>query len=342
MAHFPSRLRALLVAAMIAVATFASSPARAATDETLARTQWTHLDCSACLAVAAVLGGRMNSTLKKMPGSYQVSHRLERDADARRQDYRTGELRGVEVLDGVCDQGVMRSFLLRTNPRTKVRGFHVKDFEHTRAGHRTALLETAAFPDGYDTTNGWYKAQQPGRLTPVAHYYSRRERLKMGRAFYHTAAQTACAALANAHDDELTEIVRRADWLSEVEEQLCGLGWGEVVANTRAGIRQAQRARAKAERGSAGLPPAEDDNDSDGEEDLWKGLAVPVSGVCSDVEAVKASAELDQRRWFAWSEKRKAARGEGGVAAVKVTAAPQPTGDSVTGAPADTTGDSDL
>lgn len=262
-----------------------------AKDDPVPRTEWAHLDCSSCLAVAAVLGERMNRSLSDAPGSYLVSHRLERESSERRIAYKRGELRGVEVLDNMCGDKAFQRFFLRLNPKSKVRGYHVLNHGVCKKGYRDALLERDSFPDK-KSVGSWFWSKLDGITIPVAHFYNKYEHVKMGNAGFHKAAQVACANFLDGHDEELTELVRELDWLSEVEEQLCGLDWGHVVSTTRRQI--------------SDLPEKKTTVKDEGEP--WKGLSAPLSSVCVDRKGVQASARIDQKRWFAWSFKRKQKR----------------------------------
>lgn len=62
-----------------------------------------HLQCSACLAVAELVGHKMNETAK-LKTTFQASHRLDARNKVKRIDYESSELRAYEILDGFCNE----------------------------------------------------------------------------------------------------------------------------------------------------------------------------------------------------------------------------------------------
>jgi hypothetical protein len=61
------------------------------------------LQCSACLAVAELVGQKMNDTAK-LKTTFQASHRLDARNKVKRIDYESSELRAYEILDGLCNE----------------------------------------------------------------------------------------------------------------------------------------------------------------------------------------------------------------------------------------------
>lgn len=62
-----------------------------------------HLQCSACLAVAELVGQKMNETAK-LKTTFQASHRLDARNKVKRIDYESSELRAYEILEGLCNE----------------------------------------------------------------------------------------------------------------------------------------------------------------------------------------------------------------------------------------------
>lgn len=61
------------------------------------------LQCSACLAIAELVGQKMNDTAK-LKTTFQASHRLDARNKVKRIDYESSELRAYEILDGFCNE----------------------------------------------------------------------------------------------------------------------------------------------------------------------------------------------------------------------------------------------
>lgn len=91
-----------------------------------------HTQCAACLAVAEVVGKKMNETAR-LKSTFQASHRLDATNKVKRIDYESSELRAVEILDNICDdlkdyafrlgEGNMRLFSSNTSlPRASFYG----------------------------------------------------------------------------------------------------------------------------------------------------------------------------------------------------------------------------
>lgn len=223
-----------------------------------------HLECSSCLAVARVLGDRMNASLKHA-GSYRVSQRTDQNNNVLRRDYRTGELRSVEVLDNLCNTAAFSLFVLRLDTLTKVRGYHKKSFDAMKEYNRTALLE--GIPHSSLTAEDIKAVADEVEIgmLPLAKLYTTKENEAL-RDLYRMAPGALCAELVSEFDDEMSTIVRFAETLTTVEEQLCGL------------------------------------KHTAGAEGVWNGLDAPVCNFCADAAGIQADARRDQQRWVHYNK----------------------------------------
>ena len=70
------------------------------------------LQCAACVAVAELVGKKMNDTAK-LKTSIQASHRLSPENKVRRINYEESELRAVEILENLCVE-LSTDYKLRT------------------------------------------------------------------------------------------------------------------------------------------------------------------------------------------------------------------------------------
>lgn len=104
--------RLLILAIVAVVVALMTSASRAALTEPLSTHP--HLRCSACLAVANVVGKKMNESAK-LKSTFQASHRLDAQNKVKRIDYESSELRAVEILDKICDE-VEKDHVFRRGP----------------------------------------------------------------------------------------------------------------------------------------------------------------------------------------------------------------------------------
>ncbi|CCW70683.1 unnamed protein product [Phytomonas sp. Hart1] len=231
--------------------------------------EWRHLDCSACLTVAMVLEERMANSLKFGPTSYLLHHRIAENSTIHRprRDFRTSEARAFEVLEVLCREKFYYPYPLRLNPKTKVRGYHLRSYGDLRRSNYSELREKDRFPPGMDLRQ--LNLVDQVIYLSLAQLYTTREVRELS-AITLNAPEQFCVRLMEDHEEALEEIVRYADGLTELEALLCGLKWRERkdLASTSRGVLRRFRE--------------------------------PLTRVCEDVAALRSAAALDQRCWEAW------------------------------------------
>lgn len=237
-----------------------------------------HLDCSACLTVAAVLAHRLNETLQTQSSTFLVSHRLDTTNKVRHHNYRGSELLVAEVLDGLCSSGTYQERQLRMNPDSKVRCYHGQFLEDLMQPPREGLREGEVFPAGSSATV--IGENQEKRRYPIARLYSTRDNQAL-YGMYKTAAITMCDTLVDTYEEEMERMVQSAQSTEEIEHLLCGLPF---TTNDNRHLDDL------------------DDNDDDDEERLSN----PVTDVCSNTEVLRAAAHRDQLRWERFDRRMKA------------------------------------
>ncbi|KAG5496262.1 hypothetical protein JKF63_02563 [Porcisia hertigi] len=241
-----------------------------------------HLDCSACITVARALFNRINKTLAESPSTYLISHRLGKQNELRRRQYRNSELLVSEVMENVCTSYGSDEPLLRLHPKSKVRLYHQQVFGDVRLGVRHALREDEFYPADADPA-AWADKGSMHRY-PIAKLYSRKDAEALRGLQSRHAAPTMCALLVEEFEDEIEELVKAARTLAETEYGLCGME----------------------------LPPKLSSPTLNGGTEGDNGSSVPlITNVCADVEVLRAAAHRDQQRWAQYQlreEKRKARR----------------------------------
>lgn len=234
---------------------------------------FSHMDCSSCLAVAHVLGEKMNKSLAAYSSSFLGSHRLDVSNQLKRVQYADSELRAAEVLEDACAKDVYEWYHLRLNPQTKVRGYHFFYYSHLEEAVRPILLEGAMFP-----TNDTYEAERSSKMASVAQLYSTTEKKKLG-SLYKTAPASLCVQLMTDADEEIEEMVRNAQYLWEIERNLCGLDIGPWW-------------------------PEDDGKEEDEysrKRPQWGGLEEPLLSVCAASNPIMKDARNDQILWQRWT-----------------------------------------
>ncbi|CAJ1032521.1 TLR4 regulator and MIR-interacting MSAP, putative [Leishmania lindenbergi] len=267
--HFLLAVIALLVNLFLASSlTLAATPAQGKSIRPLHGAGYEHLDCSACITVARTLFNRLNKTLAENPSTYLVSHRLSKQNQLRRRQYRSSELLVSEVMENVCASYQNDDRLLRLHPKSKVRLYHQQIFGDARLGVRHALREDEVYPADADPA-AWDK-KLDGHLYPIARLYSVRDADALHGMQSLSATPTMCALLVEEAEEEIEELVKTARTQAEVEYRLCGMAF----------------------------PLNKSFPTLDGETKENEVSSAPlITNVCVDVEVLRAAARRDQERW---------------------------------------------
>ncbi|GET91542.1 hypothetical protein, conserved [Leishmania tarentolae] len=279
--HWLLAVAALLVSLLLASPdVLAATPSQGKSIRPLHGDGYEHLDCSACIAVARTLFERLNKTLAENPSTYLISHRLSKQNQLRRRQYRNSELLVTEVMENMCTSYKSDIRSLRLHPKSKVRLYHQQTFGDMNLGVRHALREDEVYPA--DTDPAKFADKRDGHLYPIAKLYSPKDASKLQGLESLSATPTMCALLVEEFEEEIEGIIKVVHSLEEAEYSLCGMPL--PVNGTRTTL------VGEADEAEVGSLPT-------------------ITNVCADVEVLRAAARRDQQRWDQYQlreEKRKA------------------------------------